>query len=265
MNDLSPETNQLLELARGAGGLNDERRSQLKTGLLTQIAAIGLVGATSAGAGATVVAGAGVAAGAGAGAASAGVTAGKVAWLSSSLLKAVSALTLLSVTGVGVYALARSPHTAEPAHTAPSATAELVASRPASAPLVPAAPSAVEAPAAPPVLDPAGEKSASPRVVSAAQASAPLSAETLAEETRLLREADQALRAGNAPRALTLLDEHASRYPRGALAPERNAERLIARCKLGQVEAKSAQAYLSTHANSAFAPRIRDACGLASR
>jgi TolA-binding protein len=84
----------------------------------------------------------------------------------------------------------------------------------------------------------------------------------LADETRLLRAADQALRSGNAQRAVALLDEHAARYPHGALAPERSAERMIARCQLGQGDASSAQSYLSTHPDSAFTARIRDACGI---
>jgi hypothetical protein len=84
--------------------------------------------------------------------------------------------------------------------------------------------------------------------------------DTLAAETSLLRDADQALRAGNAQRALTLLDEHAARFPHGVLEPERSAERMIARCKLGQVDAKTAQSYLATHAGSSFAARLQDAC-----
>jgi len=94
----------------------------------------------------------------------------------------------------------------------------------------------------------------------AAATSATANADTLADETRLLRAADQALRAGNAQRALTLLDEHAASYPHGALAPERNAERMVARCQLGEVDASHAQAYLAAHPSSAFTARIRDAC-----
>ncbi len=92
-----------------------------------------------------------------------------------------------------------------------------------------------------------------------------VNAETLADETRLLRDADQALRAGNPARALGLLDEHAARFPRGVLAPERSAERLIARCQLGQLDAKAAQSYLAAHANSSFAARISDACKVSVR
>ncbi len=175
---------------------------------------------------------------------------------------------MLSATGAGVYVATRAERAPAPAA---AQTAALTAAKGAAlqAPSATAeaspAPAAVEAsgltPGTPALEDAPAAKPVSP---SARPASAPttVTAETLAEETRLLRDADQALRAGNAQHALALLDEHASRYPRGALAPERNAERLIARCKLGQIEAKAAQAYLTTHANSAFAPRIRDACGV---
>ena len=267
MSDLSPETNELLALARNADDLTAARRAQIKAGLLAQVAAISVIGVTSAtaGAGATAVANAGAAAGTGA---AAGATAGKLAWLSSSVVKAVSAIALLSATGAGVYVVTRAERAPEPA----AQVAAPALARPAllPAPVAPSEPAPLPAGAAPLA---AGAASSAPalndaapskplRSTSSATAATTVTAETLAEETRLLREADQALRAGNAQHALALLDEHANRYPRGALAPERNAERIIARCKLGQVDAKAARAYLGAHANSAFAPRIRDACAV---
>ncbi len=282
MSDLSPDTNKLLELARGAGGLTDERRLQIKAGLLSQIAASGAL--TSA--------------------AGAHVVLGKAAWFSSPLLKGLSALALFSAIGVGLYVGALRPtpravaassdastNTAPVVQSAPDREAPMVAA-PATSPSAPgvigssgatpstaepnqpnAAPSAVAAPA-PALVAPSPNIA---KLTGAAGHSGPVNepgsddhpatptADTLAGETSLLRDADQALRAGNAARALTLLDEHASRYPRGVLAPERNAERVLARCKLGQLDAKGAQSYLGSHANSPFAARIVDACGLGSR
>ena len=127
------------------------------------------------------------------------------------------------------------------------------------------------APVAPIAAGASGAKASSgvarvaPASEPAASASVGAAADTLAEETSLLRVADQALRAGNAQRALTLLDEHAARYPHGVLEPERSAERMIARCKLGQVDAKTAQGYLAAHSNSPFAARLQDACQGVSR
>jgi hypothetical protein len=265
MSDLSPDTNQLLELARGAETLSDARRSQIKASLLTQIAAGGLamqVGASSVGL-------------------------GKAAWLSGPIGKLVSAVALVSVAGAGVYvgvrakasqprpqlvasaslrepftpqARAANPTTSEPASE--PAAAELAApglAAPGLAAAEPAANAAVPSPMANGKAVGAAARVATANAP-AATTSVTANADTLAEETRLLRDADQALRAGNAERALTLLDEHATSYPHGALAPERNAERMVARCQLGQIDASSAQAYLAAHPNSAFTARIRDAC-----
>jgi hypothetical protein len=270
MSDLSPETDKLLALARGAGGLTSGRRAQIKAGLFSQIAAGGALGAAASHA-----------------------TWGKAAWLSSPLAKSVSALAVLSIVGVGVYVGARAPRHASSAMPAVSASAVVLASaktdRAASTaapaanvndsdaanpgasaangavPDAPALDASSAAPSAASTASTPGSMKAAPSSARSASASegpssASVNADTLAEETRLLREADQTLRAGNAQRALTLLDEQAARFPRGVLEPERAAERMIARCKLGQVDAKSAQNYLAAHASSPFAARLRDAC-----
>jgi hypothetical protein len=271
MSELSPDTNRLLALARGASTLTDERRLQIKAGLLSQIAAGGALTGTAATHAAW----------------------GKAAWLSSPLLKGLSALALLSAVGVGVYVGARAPQSGAPDRA--SAVTQAREVNPSSSPNPNAAspgdsnrvapsprPSAAEAeqvaprPIAPtPVVQPAvAFNPSNPKPTASSSHSAPVSesagdlqaapkVDTLAGETSLLRDADQALRSGNAARALSLLEEHAARYPRGVLAPERNAERVIARCKLGQIDAKSAESYLALHPNSPFAARIQDACGRA--
>lgn len=290
MSDLSPETEKLLALARGAGSLTEARRAQIRAGLMAQIAAGGAVG----------------------GAASYALW-GKAAWLSSPLVKGLSAVALLSALSVGVYVETR-PHEAAPLgaasasapgngrapgavaapsieHGAAPAPLEATDNRAAdpSAPSTPAADSATpateslsaagaNAPASEGLAQPIATRqnpSASNRTrasnpsasASASASSSPspsspagANADTLAEETALLRQADQALRAGNAQRALSLLNEDAARFPHGMLGPERAAEQLIARCQLGQIDAKTAQNYVSTHAASPFAARIADAC-----
>jgi hypothetical protein len=201
----------------------------------------------------------------------------------------VSAVALVSVAGAGVYAGVRakasqapSTQVASPAsshaplarvsHASPATTSEAAPELAAPAPAAadapePAAPelavgAAVPSPAANGRAAGALARSATTNAP-AAVTSATANADTLADETRLLRDADQALRAGNAQRALALLDEHAASYPHGALAPERNAERMVARCQLGEVDANHAQAYLAAHPSSAFTARIRDACAAA--
>lgn len=59
-------------------------------------------------------------------------------------------------------------------------------------------------------------------------------ADTLREETRLLREARRALEARHAARSVAFLDQHAERFPHGVLHEERLALRAIALCRLGQ-------------------------------
>lgn len=261
MNDLSPETNRLLGLARDAGGLSGARRSHIKAGVFTHLVAAGLVTQVGLGAG-------GTGASAGAGATTAAV--GKIAWFSSSLAKVVSALALLSAAGSGAYVMTHPQRALTPGVVVSRAGASAPSPSGASASAVAAAPAAFERPApglsAAPLRGVAdkvagnGPRSGSAAVAATAAPSGGVNAETLAEETRLLRDADHSLRAGNPARALRLLDEHSARFPRGVLAPERSAERLIARCQLGQLDTKAAQSYLSVHANSAFTARISDAC-----
>jgi hypothetical protein len=85
-------------------------------------------------------------------------------------------------------------------------------------------------------------------------------ASTLAEETTLLRDADRALRAGDRATALERLDEHATRFPKGTLAPERAAERLIVLCEVGAADQRAVSQFLSGHSGSPLAARVRRAC-----
>jgi len=72
----------------------------------------------------------------------------------------------------------------------------------------------------------------------------------------LLREFDRSHRW----RAVALLDEHASRYPEGALSLERGGERVVALCKLGRVDAPTVRSYLSSHPNLPLTDRVQQAC-----
>ncbi|HEY8090081.1 MAG TPA: hypothetical protein VIF09_19605 [Polyangiaceae bacterium] len=85
---------------------------------------------------------------------------------------------------------------------------------------------------------------------------------TVADEARLLREADAARSSGDAARALTLLEEHDRRYPGGVLVEERSAERVVVLCALGRAsEARAAgEAFLREHPSSPLAARVRASC-----
>jgi RNA polymerase sigma-70 factor (ECF subfamily) len=85
----------------------------------------------------------------------------------------------------------------------------------------------------------------------------------VAGEIALLNEAQRALASGQADRALQLLDRHARDFPRGSLAEERAAARIIALCALGRVTAARAEtaAFVRKSPESPLVDRVRAACG----
>jgi hypothetical protein len=96
-----------------------------------------------------------------------------------------------------------------------------------------------------------------------APSQAPSAATSLADDAALLRAAHQALSAGDASRALRLLDEHAARFPASALEPERSAERVFALCAAGRVPAAhdAASAFLVSHPTGPLSLRVASSCG----
>jgi hypothetical protein len=64
--------------------------------------------------------------------------------------------------------------------------------------------------------------------------------------------------------ALAALDEHQRKFPRGVLAPEREAARPLALCAAGRVDEgrRAAAPFLEGDPNSPTAQHIRSACGL---
>lgn len=122
----------------------------------------------------------------------------------------------------------------EPAEPAPDPPAEVV---------VVQRPSTLPAASAPPAVPPA---------------------DALRLEAELLGRAWVAIREGRAADTRALLAEHASRFPRGALAPERHACQLVAGCIAGEHNAiDRARRYLDEHRASHLAARVADGCGLA--
>jgi hypothetical protein len=92
---------------------------------------------------------------------------------------------------------------------------------------------------------------------------APRAVDSLAEEVAMLSQASTELHAGRPAAALTALDEHRRKFPRGALAEERTSARIQALCALGRMN--EAQAELARLArispNSPHLARARKACG----
>jgi len=84
----------------------------------------------------------------------------------------------------------------------------------------------------------------------------------LREETRELRTAQQALRAGDAERALSLLNEQDRTFQPGQLQEERSAARVLALCQSGQVDRARSEAvrFEQRWPKSALVARIRSSC-----
>jgi hypothetical protein len=84
----------------------------------------------------------------------------------------------------------------------------------------------------------------------------------MATELMLLKSARRELNAGNAEASLALLDEHARRYPGGALRVERLGTRVFALCRLGRVDSARAAAreFFATAVDSPLVPRVAASC-----
>ena len=102
-----------------------------------------------------------------------------------------------------------------------------------------------------------------PTLIPTPPAAPPLLRGTVADETRILRDAHLALQNGDAARALALLGDHARAFPNGVLAEERAVERVFALCKLGLVPEARAEAvrFLAANPESPLAKSVGASCG----
>jgi len=84
----------------------------------------------------------------------------------------------------------------------------------------------------------------------------------LQDEITLLADANAALRASDAPRALAVLRDYDARFPHGMLREEVEASRIIGHCQLrpGPAAAAAAATFLDRHAASPLSPRVRSSC-----
>jgi hypothetical protein len=116
------------------------------------------------------------------------------------------------------------------------------------------APAPVAAPAAaPPVI-----------VEPLPPAAAPQAGDPLLAELGLLRQAQRALKDGDARRALDLAARHAALYPRSQMALERGALRVFALCSLGRKsEARSlARELIAEAPSSPLRKSLEESCGM---
>jgi hypothetical protein len=243
MKDLTPEA--IIERARATGLPTTEEHARVKRRVFAQIG----IGAAALASTSTVGT-----------AASAGifVAGSKVA---------LAVVLVAAAVGTGVVVSRRGPHKAV-THGAAEPVAAVSGS--AGIPEVPATMTAASAI----IPDPAPEAVAPPSTLSRpraaeapplrSQRSAPPSwTSTLPAEAELLRRADESLRAGSAVLALAALDEHAARFPSGALVQEREAERVVVLCALGRTQdaRTAAGAFLRSWPRSPLAARVRSSCG----
>lgn len=274
---LAESARRFVDAARPHERLSAERKAQLRGRVMAAIGAgIGATVAASAAKAAELGAGA-VAGGAagGAGAAVAGAGAVKVAGLS---LFAKIGLSVAVVTlGAGGVLWSRaheeparpaitvlSGNAADSAGSGPSKRGEVTAppgAEPAATSRAEATPgeaSPASTGARPSVSGAAGRAGGSADPTATAEA-----VDSLTEENKLLARAHAALSSGDAGAALAILDEHAARFPRGTLAPERRATRAMALCKAGRVEEgrRELTALYGGDSKSPMAQKIDRACG----
>lgn len=154
--------------------------------------------------------------------------------------------------GLAVFAASWAPNP-EPAR-APARAPSAAAVAPVVSASHPEPAKSPEPPAAPPRLEPKA------KLETALKTALP----PLAEEARLLKQAQQALRTGNPSQALAALTEHQRRFPRGQLGVERDAARVQALCGLNQRAraAEDAAAFLRQHPGSGLAAQVRASCGV---
>lgn len=132
----------------------------------------------------------------------------------------------------------------------------------AEVPLVSAAPVREEAAPPPVALSAPAPKARAATSLPTKPTPSVASEDAAAEELTLVRQMQQALRAGNASQALSLAETHARRFPRGTLAEEREGVRAVARCRLAAPGERAAilEAFSQRFGSSPYAGRVKQAC-----
>jgi hypothetical protein len=246
MDDLNANARALINAARSFDDPTDNDQDRVRAAVLMRVGSIAAVG--------TAAVTAAKASSAAASAAPLIASSLTSATLFSGVAAKIGAVVMLGAIASGAYVAFRAP--AKP-------TVAVSASKPSVAAVVAPAAPAVEAAStiAEPAVDaadlPIEDTKPSPSRVRNRAAD-------LEGEMKLLRQADGALRRGDAAAALVALNKHAAQYPGGVLAQEREGVRAIALCSSGNTSAgqSAAQRFLSSASKSPLASRIRSACSL---
>ncbi len=259
---LRPDAKHLIESARDGVTPSRAARNRVRAALAAKAGAAALVATTgAAGAGATVSTGAAVG--------------------SSVLLKLGAAVVLLGGGALGARYVATHassaleapvtastviprPSVAQPSPIASALRSTAQAADDAVAVATGEPTPAKEAPA--PALGPA----ASVRSIAPVKSGSPVAASfrtTLAAETELLRRAHEARVAGQTAAALSTLSRYESRFPRGILAGEAAAERVLALCAAGRTaEARAlGQSIVTTASRSTLHAVVENSCAASGR
>jgi hypothetical protein len=240
MSDLSPQAKALLRAARSFDEPSDEDHRRVRSSVLSRVGAGAAIGLAASMSTSTLAASTGT-------------------LLSGTVAKIGIAVLLAGGISTGAYFATRS-------HSAPvAAVIDNVKPAPLPAPARPEPVAPVQAQA---MVDDSSKVEDSPTPPagrSAAKARAPKVAGDIEGEVHLLEDADAALRRGDGAGALVKLNEHASKFPGGALRQEREGMTVVALCQAGrQAEGRAAaERFLSRSSKSALASRIRAACGIA--
>ena len=198
-------------------------------------------------------------AGAGGKVAASAAKAASAGLLKSALLGAGSAVALIATYAV----VAPTPPATPPPPAAPMVAASEPVRVPTGAAVLrespaPSAPSGVDRPS--PAEPPPAEPKPASAVVATSAGAPPVDRETrLREESRLLGEARDALRRGDAPGALGLLDQLRARFPGGSLSQEREMLSIEALSRSGRRAdaAARASAFLRAYPESPFGARVQ--------
>jgi hypothetical protein len=178
-------------------------------------------------------------------------------------------LSCVALAITGALALRESPTVpaAAPTITSPHSTAPRPSDSPREVEAASAIPAiSVDALPTAPSAQPA-DKVVKKAVASVSTSEVPTPKDTLADEARLLGDARRALKGGDGAGALALLDEHARAFPRGWLADERSAERVVVLCRLGRdAEAvREAAAFLEGRPKNPLTHRVETSCAGTAR
>ncbi len=255
-DDLGPEARGLFARARGDLAPREDDRRRVEKALAARLGvAVGSAVAVTA---VTSVA---------KGAAGASMSAGPVAGASVGLFgtgKWVIAMVALAGIGVGGASIYRA-RTALPPPVAVARTTAPTSAMTTATTAIEVAPPPSPAPSAEIVATAEPAESAVPfsEIVATPKGAPKQPTGSVAEEAKLIRDANAALHGGNAAAALGLLDEHMKKFPSGVLSEERSAVRIFALCALGRVGQAQGESvrFLKWHPNSPFAKSIRESCG----